>query len=163
MSCSFTIWHGRSMTTKLLIVRPHVHSIRERVLKFLTSVGVDTRDPVVLPAGTPNKVVIDTIAAGSFGALLIPMHAHRSEQGDLLDGLSLARRIDAEAVQEGVPIFMPATAFGTSTLELALARGPESGGLSEHLRARLIPLPLDHLQERALVLDVAARLRALTG
>ena len=147
---------------RLLIVRPHKDQIRERVLTLLARLGIDTTDPVILPAGTSDEQAIRHIQRDPPSALLIPLHAHRDEQGRLLNGLELARRVDAEFPGlSAVPIFMPASPMGLATLELALARPSGDGGLSPGLRRRLLPLPLDRLGDVSLQASIKTTLSDL--
>jgi len=128
----------------LLVVRPHGERVRERVLSLLGRAGIRTLGAEVLPAGTPDGRALAAIRARAPLALLIPLHAHRTAEGELVNGIQLAERIDSELpAVASVPIFMPASAFGMSTLELAMARDQDAGGPSDALRRRLIPIPIE--------------------
>lgn len=155
---------GDGAKVTLLIVRPHRAQIRERVLALLARLGIDTDDPTILPPGTSDDEALRAMRRDRPSALLIPLHAHRDKQGRLLNGLGLAQRIDEQFPdQVDMPIFMPASPMGMATLELALARAPGDGGLSPRLRRRLVPVPLDSLDDIGLVTAITKTLRALSG
>ena len=136
----------------LLIVRPHEDSIRTRVLALLEKAGLSTQNPQVVPPGTSDDEVLLAVTRLAPSALLIPLHAHHDADKRLVNGLTVAQRIEHECpALARCPIFVPTTPMGMATLELALARPPGEGGLSEGLEARLLPLPIDELESPELL------------
>lgn len=129
--------------TNLLIARPHHTAVRKQVLAVLARGGVLVTPHHIVPAGSSDEMVIAAMREHQPSALLSPLHPHRDTHGQLVDGLALVQRLFSEGLlAASMPVFMPATAMGLSTFELALARDADRGGLCARLRNQIVPLPL---------------------
>jgi hypothetical protein len=135
--------------TGLMVIRPHDDKIRKPVFEVLSKLGVNTDDAEILKSGTSNEEALAKIKRHRPVALLIPFHPERTSSGIIVDGLSLARRVDDNLEElRNVKIYMPANAWGRSSIELALALDPDSAnGVSARLRKRLYIINIEKLDD----------------
>jgi len=116
---------------RVIVVRPYPARIRRKVFGILRSVGLSIVDADIIAAGTSDDEVMARLAReGPCAALLVPFHAHRDANGDLVNGLEVLRRLPGEAPRlVDTAVFCPISRMGRAAADLMLTRSKESGGL----------------------------------
>lgn len=143
----------------VVVVRPYSRSIRERVFAILSGAGLAMDQARVIAAGTPDAEVLRVLRRARPDALLVPFHAHRDSDGQLINGLDLLRQLHQECPEfDGVPVFMPISAMGMSSASLMLSRGEDAGGIGEALRAHVLFMSPEDLASPAIGRRVTAHL-----
>ena len=122
-----------NMEGRVCVVRPYSRRIRERVFEVLGRAGLDMASAEIIPPRTGDDRCLAQLRGGEWNALLIPFHAHRDSLGSLINGASLVARLRTEVPRlRHVPILMPVSQLGMSSLTLMLAR---SGATTSALMA----------------------------
>lgn len=134
---------ARSVT----VVRPYEASIRERVFPTLIASGLTIAPNRIIPTGMSDDDVMLMLKAWSHDVLLIPFHGHTDQSQRVVNGLTLAKRIEAELPQlSPCPIIMPVDRPSTALVEKLL----EGEWIGRRLRDRMFLLPEDDLDRAGL-------------
>ena len=94
------------------VCRPYGERIRKRVFSFLDSMGYELGAGLVLAPGRSNAVAAQWIRGlPNVDLLLIPFHVHRTESGDLVDGIGVLSLINDLYVNAPRPTLMPVSHY----------------------------------------------------
>lgn len=110
----------RTLRIQAIAVRPYRRAVRDKVFDLLERVACFVRDEDVIPAGTSDAHAVARVLAARERVLVVPFHAHRDANGQMLDGMSFVRALaDASQHRFRWQIIMPVTGQGAAGLELA--------------------------------------------
>lgn len=109
---------------RVYVVRPYDSRIRDRIFPALSRLDLTIRPDDVIPPKTPDADVLRWLRARPAPeALLVPFHAHRDVDGELVHGLEVIRQIREELPGFArIPIFAPISNLGLAAANLMLAR-----------------------------------------
>lgn len=144
---------------RVMVVRPYLARVRTRVFALLEAVGLDPSVALQIDIGTPDDEAIAAIIEAKPDVLLVPFHAHRSPNGDRLDGLTLCGRLHQAEQTPGAPILMPITPMSAANLRLMTGSGDRAQLYRELLERRILVLPEDEVDDEETIPRVMAFLR----
>ncbi|MAQ13884.1 MAG: hypothetical protein CMN30_03705 [Sandaracinus sp.] len=105
----------------VVALRPYSARIRSRVFGTLERLGA--RVTAHVEEGVPDDHTLAAMRATPADVLLIPFHAHRDRNGELVHGLTLIERIRTELpAHAATPILCPISTVGLAAAELLQTR-----------------------------------------
>ena len=135
--------YNRPMATsklRIAAVRPYPARIRSRVFETLERIGA-TVESAVEP-GVSDDSAMRTLAGVRADVLLIPFHAHRDANGDVVHGLTLIERLrTGDDLHSRTPILCPISNVGLAAAGLMTSR------VEEDLLDRVLFIYEDELDE----------------
>jgi len=137
----------RAIAPRVLVARPYATSLRDRVSSVLTKIGLDIEGGELIPSGTPDDEAIEAIVASRCDVLLIPFNAHRGPDGNLLDGLTLCRRLTAHPQASSRPVLMPVSRMAAANLRLTSHAGEHASHNTELLDTQILVIEDDDVEE----------------
>jgi len=103
-------------TLPIAFVRPYSSRIRTVVNKLVLDAGCSIVG--VVKEGTPDSEAVRRVLALAARALVVPFHAHRSRDGEALDGFTFLRTLHAVAREFPWRILIPVSDFATAAVDL---------------------------------------------
>lgn len=153
---------SQPLQRRAYILRPYFERIRERMVDALSRIDVAVGASDTIAAGISDDEVLSWLRARPTPtALVVPFHAHRTPDKQLVHGLDLIVRIQDELPAfQRVPIVSPISNLGLAAASLMLSRYADT----ERFLSVLF-LHEDELEDRDLPLRIrehfhAARARA---
>ncbi len=133
------------------VVRPYAHKIRNQVFPLLHKAGLHIAEHDIIAPKVSDDEVIDILRQRHPTVLLVPFHAHVDERGQYVNGIDLLERLQTELPKLiGVPVIMPTSSMGLSTVNLRLsAHAPHP--LSNELRDSIFVLDEKRLADPELI------------
>ena len=125
----------------VVALRPYSARIRSRVFGTLERLGA--RVTAHVEEGVPDDHTLAAMRATPADVLLIPFHAHRDRNGELVHGLTLIERIRTELpAHAATPILCPISTVGLAAAELRVNKpAPAPACRYASARARATPRP----------------------
>ena len=106
---------------RTVVVRPYARSFRGEVFAALERAGCELVSTV--PAGTPDRAVVEHLATLDCDLLLMPFHAHRDEHGELVNGLELLLALREQGSRHALtPVLCPVSKVGLAAAGLITSR-----------------------------------------
>lgn len=138
---------------RAVVVRPYSTRIRDQAFQLLERAGVDIAEEDVLAPESTDDQVLHFLSQHFPQVLLVPFHAQRSGDGDMVDGLSTLRKVEKRLPRYAkMPVLMPISNMGLAALNLMLGRDPKNTD------ARILILKEDDLEEPATIIRIRQHL-----
>lgn len=147
------------VTPRVMIVRPYSGRMRSRVSALLRQAGLPIDDATTIPRGTSDDDAIAQIMAARPNVLVVPFNAHRDDHGELLDGLTLCRRLAETPGAPEAPVLMAVTQMAAANLRLASSSGEHAEAHRALIEQRILVLVEDELDDADAAARVIAHLR----
>ncbi|MBZ0112057.1 MAG: hypothetical protein K8J08_06330 [Thermoanaerobaculia bacterium] len=139
---------------RVAVVRPYGERIRKRMFSAIEAAGLEIRSDDILPAHSPDRVVLEQIGTRTDHVLLVPFHAQRDLEGCWTNGFQLLGLL--ERIEPTFPwiVLMPVSRFGAAGAHLTLSSS-NGDGPSSKVREKVLLIDEEGLDDP----DLPGRIR----